>query len=89
MLFESDDEVFLGLLQPRFPRGDAVDGKPMARFTAPPLPAFDLGVLHEIPAIGTKFQRFEELGPTSLTRNNPGPRRVAVAFRFQPPDRPD
>ncbi len=89
MLFESDDEVFLGLLQPRFPRGDAVDGKPMARFTAPPLPAFDLAILHEIPAIGTKFHRFDELGPMSLRRSSPGPRRAAVAFRFQPSDRLD
>ena len=84
LLFESDDEVFLSLLKPRFPSGDSIDERSLARFTAAPVPLLDLGLLHTIPAVGTKFHRFDELGPRSTDRGEPGMRRGAVAFRFEP-----
>ena len=84
VLVESNEDAYLSLLQPRFPPGDAIDDEPMARFTRTPVPSLNFGLLHQIPAPGTKFQRSNELGPSSVPHLGAGTRRGALAFRFTP-----
>jgi len=84
LLFESDSEVFLSLLERRVPEGESGSGEPMGGYTRSASTAATFALLHEIPGVGTKFHPADDLGPTSSARREPGVRRGAVAFRFQP-----
>ncbi len=68
-----DPGLFLGVLQPRFPSG--------ARTAVANVPE-GLTVLHQIPAIGTKFHAPQALGPAARRRLPPGPRRGGLWLRF-------
>ena len=68
-----DPGLFLGVLEPRFPAD--------ARTAVAQVPG-GLTVLHEIPAIGTKFHRPEALGPAAGRRLPPGSYRGGVWLRF-------
>lgn len=54
----SKSGMFLQMLAPRAPKY-AGNG-----YTVPPFPKSDIGFMHAIPAIGTKFQKPEQLGPS-------------------------
>ena len=73
MVRESGD-VFLGVYRPQDGR-DPKDTKLEA-------PQTGIALLHGIPAIGTKFQKPEALGPESQKNNASGMYRGKVWFRF-------
>jgi hypothetical protein len=73
MVNESDD-VFLGVYRPH-------DG-PDPKGTKLEAPQTGIALLHGIPAIGTKFQKPEALGPESQKNNASGAYRGKVWFRF-------
>ena len=68
-----DPGLYLGVLEPRF----AAD----ARTAVADAPA-GITVLHQIPAIGTKFHRPEALGPAARRRLPPGVHRGGVWLTF-------
>ena len=57
-LIPSDANLFFQMLKPERAKGAANDT------TAPPFPETNIGFMYAIPAIGTKFQKPEQLGPT-------------------------
>lgn len=57
-LMPSKSGMFLQMLAPQAPKY-AGNG-----YTVPPFPKSDIGFMHAIPAIGTKFQKPEQLGPS-------------------------
>ena len=58
-VYAGTDKLFLGMLPPGRPAGAS------NAFTHPPFPAGNIGFMHAIPAIGTKFQSAELMGPQS------------------------
>ncbi|RMH22948.1 MAG: glycoside hydrolase family 2 [Acidobacteria bacterium] len=71
------DDLYLGLLRPRFPE--------RPRNAVAELPAAGLSLLNAIPAIGTKFHPPADLGPQSRTPPAAGRYRGTVWFYVQPP----
>lgn len=57
-LIPSDANMFFQMLKPERAKGAGNDN------TAPPFPETNIGFMYAIPAIGTKFQKPEQLGPT-------------------------
>jgi hypothetical protein len=70
-LFNRSDGSHLGVYKPKEGR-DGVNE----------FPETGLAILDVIPAIGSKFQTPEQLGPQSKQRHVSGPRRGSVLFRF-------
>ncbi|MHC4517416.1 MAG: glycoside hydrolase family 2 TIM barrel-domain containing protein [Planctomycetota bacterium] len=73
-MVNGSDDVFLGVYRPQ-------DG-PDPRNTKLDAPQTGIALLHGIPAIGTKFQRPEALGPESQKNRAGGTYRGKVWFRF-------
>ena len=67
-------DVFLGVYRPN-------DG-PDPRRTKLDVPQTGIALLHGIPAIGTKFQKPEALGPEGQKNNVSGTYRGTVWFHF-------
>lgn len=57
-LIPSNANMFFQMLKPERAKGAGTDN------TAPPFPETNIGFMHAIPAIGTKFQKPEQLGPS-------------------------
>lgn len=57
-MIPSDANMFFQMLKPERAKGAGNDN------TAPPFPETNIGFMYAIPAIGTKFQKSEQLGPT-------------------------
>jgi len=73
-IINATDDLFLGLYRPNDgpdPRGTRLDA-----------PETGIALLHGIPAIGTKFQKPEALGPESQKNGVSGPYRGTVWFHF-------
>lgn len=75
-------DLFLHMLTPTPPRGAYNDN------TAPPFPDGNLSFLHGISAMGTKFKKPEELGPSGQKnihepRDETGTLRGTLYFRFE------
>ena len=68
-----DAGLFLGLFKPGFAAA--------ARTAIAEVPG-GITVLHQIPAIGTKFHRPERLGPSARRRLPPGPHRGGIWLNF-------
>lgn len=73
LVLAPDPGLYLGVQQPRF----AAD----ARTAVADVPE-GVTVLHQLPSVGTKFHRPEELGPAARRRLPPGPRRGGVWLHF-------
>ena len=73
-IINATDDLFLGLYRPK-------DG-PDPRSTKLDAPETGIGLLHGIPAIGTKFQKAEALGPESQKNSASGLYRGTVWFHF-------
>ena len=58
-VYTGNENVFLQMLQPQKPEGAKNEN------TSPPFPAGNIGFMHAISAIGTKFQPAEVMGPQS------------------------
>jgi hypothetical protein len=58
-IYTDQQNIFLQMLQPQKPKGATND------HTSPPFPAGNLGFMHAISPIGTKFQAAELMGPQS------------------------
>ena len=68
-----DPGLYLGVLRPRFAAG--------ARTAVAEVPE-GITVLHQIPAIGTKFHHPEALGPAARRRLPPGRRQGGLWLTF-------
>lgn len=57
-MIPSNHNLFFQMLKPQRPQADE-NGN-----TAPPFPETNIGFMHSIPPIGTKFQKPQQLGPS-------------------------
>ena len=73
-MINATDELLLGVYRPN-------DG-PDPRTTKLDAPETGIALLHGIPAIGTKFQKPEAMGPESRKNDVSGPYRGVVWFHF-------
>ncbi|MBA2760765.1 MAG: glycoside hydrolase family 2 [Segetibacter sp.] len=58
-IYCENENMFFQMLKPEKPKGATNDNN------HPPFPAGNLGIMHAIPPIGTKFQAAEKMGPQS------------------------
>lgn len=58
-IYSGTDHLFLQMLKPQPPAGAYNDN------TSPPFPSYDIGFMHAISPIGTKFQAASLMGPSS------------------------
>jgi len=78
-VYTSNDNLFLQMLQPAKPVGASNNN------TSPPFPDGNIGFMHAISAIGTKFQPAEVMGPQSQknTQLNYAPLSGVLWFDFR------
>lgn len=79
VIFPERNNVYLQLLKPEKPKGATNNN------TSPPFPDGNIGIMHAIPAIGTKFNRPEVMGPQSQknVRQGNGPVNGVLYFNFR------
>lgn len=73
-----DAKTFVRVGTPKFPEAK-LSGKTMVNF-----PAGNLAVVHDIPAIGTKFSSAAQSGPQGTTPLVNAPYQGTIYFRFEP-----
>lgn len=79
-IYTDQPDIFLEMLQPEKPKAAGNNN------TSPPFPQGNLGFMHAISAIGTKFQRPELLGPQSQRNvQQKGARFTGVLYFDFPP----
>ncbi len=72
-VFKESGDSHLGVYRPKDGRDGLLD-----------LPETGLAVLHVVPAVGSKFQPPDQLGPQSQQRHVSGTTRGSLLFRFDP-----
>ncbi len=79
VIFPERNNVYLQLLKPEKPKGATNNN------TSPPFPDGNIGIMHAIPAIGTKFNRPEVMGPQSQknVRHGNEPVNGVLYFNFR------
>lgn len=79
-VYTDRQDIFLEMLHPEKPRGAKNDN------TSPPFPEGNIGFMHAISAIGTKFQAAALMGPQSQKniQMNYAPLMGALYFDFRP-----
>lgn len=79
MVHTEQPTVYLQLLKPEKPKAAGNNN------TSPPFPEGNIGFMHAIPAIGTKFNRPEVMGPQSQKNVRQGslPLTGALYFDFR------
>jgi hypothetical protein len=79
-VYTSSPNLFLNLYKPERPKGASNEN------TSPPFPDGNIGFMHAISAIGTKFQPAEVMGPQSQKNrqlNNRDPLHGELWFDFR------
>ena len=78
-VYTNKENIFLEMLQPEKPKGAKND------HTSPPFPEGNIGFMHGISPIGTKFQPADKLGPQSQQniQMNYAPLNGALYFDFR------
>jgi len=78
-VYTDHSNIFLEMLKPEKPKAANNDN------TSPPFPEGNIGFMHAISPIGTKFQRAEVMGPQSQknVRQSNGPLAGALYFDFR------